>query len=418
MSTADDQGQTDGPPDSPSGDGALESGTAGYGPPREDEVSLLDILLVLARHKTLIVRTVLIFAVLGTTYAVFAPEQYTSTTKVVREGKSKGGGSLPGGLPSLRGLGINLGGATSGITPAAYPEILTSRAVQLAVARDTFFFPGVDRQMTFVQYVNRPPSLLDRVLAYTLKLPWTLKGMFGKAISGSSRRSVGEKNNGGTPVYPTENEERAMDKVSDMVSPSTDPETGIMSISVTAGSPALAASVAQRFRHHMTERVRTLRTERTRRNLRFIEERFGEAEQELEQAEDRLAKFLERNQQVNSATLRFQRDRIQRQVQFKEELYSELQSQRTQARINLKKRQPVVTVVEEAVPPMSRSAPRRTLLVLLSALLGGILGVASAFGKSYLESTEGKDEGKKIEEIREKVMREGIVGRVRSRLES
>ena len=202
-----------------------------------------------------------------------------------------------------------------------------------------------------------------------------------------------------------------MGKVSGMVSSNTDPETGIMSISVTAGSPSLAASVAQRFRHHMAERVRRLRTERAQRNLRFIEERFGEVEQELEQAEDRLARFLERNQQVNSATLRFQRDRLQRQVQFKEELYSELQSQRTQARINLKKRQPVVTVVEEAVPPMSRSAPRRTLLVLLSALLGCIIGVAGAFGKVYFENAADEVEEQKIKEIRRALTENVLMGR-------
>jgi hypothetical protein len=65
MSTADEQ--TDGTSDPPPGDGAPGDGRQSRppsGPPRhgtpasEDEVSLLDILLVLARHKTLIVRSV------------------------------------------------------------------------------------------------------------------------------------------------------------------------------------------------------------------------------------------------------------------------------------------------------------------------------------------------------------------------
>jgi len=53
MSTADDQTNDPSP-----GNGAPDAERPGYGrPPREDEVSLLDILLVLARHKTLIGRT-------------------------------------------------------------------------------------------------------------------------------------------------------------------------------------------------------------------------------------------------------------------------------------------------------------------------------------------------------------------------
>jgi uncharacterized protein involved in exopolysaccharide biosynthesis len=64
--------QTDGAADGPPpGDGA--PGASEYGPPREDEVSLLDILFVLARHKTLIVRTVLVFALPGMAYALLAP---------------------------------------------------------------------------------------------------------------------------------------------------------------------------------------------------------------------------------------------------------------------------------------------------------------------------------------------------------
>jgi uncharacterized protein involved in exopolysaccharide biosynthesis len=47
-------------------------------PPREDEVSLLDILLVLARHKTLIVRTVLVLMLLEVTYALLALEKFAA----------------------------------------------------------------------------------------------------------------------------------------------------------------------------------------------------------------------------------------------------------------------------------------------------------------------------------------------------
>ena len=85
MSPSPDANHSDGAEDPPPGDGVPDAERPGYGPPREDEVSLLDILLVLARHKTLIVRTGLVFtaaqdyflvslrALLGMTYALLAP---------------------------------------------------------------------------------------------------------------------------------------------------------------------------------------------------------------------------------------------------------------------------------------------------------------------------------------------------------
>ena len=143
-------------PTSPAGNGQPQGERRPYA---EDEVSLLDILLVIARHKRLIVRTVLVVTVLGVLYAVLAPMEYTSTARVVREAQAEGG-SLPGGISALRGLGINLGGAASGLTPEAYPSILTSREVRLAVVRDTFYFADEDARTTFVAYVDQPPGAI------------------------------------------------------------------------------------------------------------------------------------------------------------------------------------------------------------------------------------------------------------------
>ena len=367
----------------------------------EDEVSLLDILLVLARNKTLIFGTVLVFTLIGVTYAVMAPEKYTSSAKVVRETQTDGGGGLPGGFsPSaLSGLGLNLGGAASGLTPAAYPEVLQGRRVRLAVVQDTFRFPRAERRMTFVDYVNRPPGTLDTVLKYTLMLPWTLKDAFGKAITGSPA-PAGTTQTGG-PVIVSREEDKALETVSEMVSTSVDQESGLMTISVVASSRRLAADLAESFLTHFTRRVRRIRTENVRERLDFVESRFQEVKEELEAAEDRLAQFLERNQNPTAPQLQFQRARLQRQVSFKEQLYSELQSQLTQTRLDLQRRQPVVTVVEEPVPPIDRSAPSRTFIVLLMVVVGGILGVLGAFLRTYIRSaSSSRAEEKKLQEIK------------------
>jgi uncharacterized protein involved in exopolysaccharide biosynthesis len=363
-------------------------------------VSLLDILLVLARHKTLIVRSVLVFTLLGVTYALLAPEEFTSEARVVREAQQEGG-SLPGGISAgaLSGFGINLGSSSSGLTPAAYPDVLKSREVRLAVVRDTFRFPDAEQPMTYVDYVNQPTGPLGTVLDYTLFLPWTLKAAIGSRMSGTPE-PVGTTDTG-EPVIPSEEEDEALRSISDKVSASVAKETGLMTISVTAGDRQLAAALAKRFLEHFTTRVRGIRTEKVQERLKFVEGRFQEAEKELEVAEDRLAQFLEQNQNPTTASLRFRRDRLQRQVNFKEQLYSELQSQVTQTRLDLQRRQPVVTVVEEPVPPTQRSAPQRTFIVVLATILGGLFGTIAAFLKTYLQNVQNTDqENKKFNEIK------------------
>jgi len=394
-----DAATSSGPPPEPPGDGA-----PGYDRTSpESEVSLLDILLVLVRKKTLILRTVLAFALLGVTYALLVSEEFTSSAKVVREAQSETG-NLPGGISpgALSGLGINLGGGASGLTPEAFPDVLQSREVRLSVVRDTFRFPDTERPMTFVDYVDRPPGTVGLVLKYTLKLPWTLKNALGEAIS--SRPAPAGTTETGAPVIPSEAEDEALEAIGDRVTTAVDQETGLMTISVTAGGPRLAASLANSFIDHFKTRVRTLRTEKVRERLQFVEGRFQEVEEQLETAENRLAQFLERNQNPTTATLQFRRDRLQRQVSFKEQLYSELQSQLTQTRLDLQRQQPVVTLVEKPVPPLERSAPLRTLIVLLSLILGGIVAVGVAFTKAYFEEQRDEETQRKLSEIRESIV--------------
>jgi LPS O-antigen subunit length determinant protein (WzzB/FepE family) len=396
------------PPSEPPGNGA-----PGYGQsPREDGVSVLDFLLVLARQKTLIVRTVLIFGLLGTAYAILTPEEYTSSAKVVREAQTDEGISLPGGISpgALSGLGISLGGGSGGLTPAAFPDVLQGREVQLAVVRDTFQFPDAERPMTFVEYVNRPPGVLGLTLKYTLKLPWTLKNAFGDLISDAP--APAGTTEAGEPVMLSEEEDEALETIQEMVATAIDDETGLMRISVTAGGPHLASDIAQSFIGHLTKRVREIQTKKVRERLNFVEERFQDVESELEKAEERLAQFLERNQNPTTATLQFRRDRLQRQVRFKEQLYSDLQGQLTQTRLDLQRRQPVVTIVEEPVPPTERSAPLRTLIVLVSLVVGGIVAIGMAFTRAYFEEQQDEETREKLREVRESLLPGNAFGRV------
>jgi len=63
-----------------------------------------------------------------------------------------------------------------------------------------------------------------------------------------------------------------------------------------------------------------------------------------------------------------------------------------------------VTVVEEPVPPIERSAPRRTFVVLISFIVGSIVGLFGAFIRWSINETRRDVEGrKKINEVRKSI---------------
>lgn len=374
------------------------NGAGGRSADEDLNVSIVDILVVLARNKAVVSRTILVFAVLGVIYAISAPEKFTSTATVARESQSEIP-RLSGGLGALQeGLGLTFGGGGDGLTPSAYPSILQSREVRLAVVRDTFQFPDVEAPMTLVAYHNRPPGLLDEILRYTLYLPWTLKrqvGTWGEADASSSASST-------STLTLTEEEQEALEVVQSYVSTSVNQETGLMTVSATASHPQLAAEISLSFVHHLRARVREIRTQQVREQLAFVSDRFREAEQELIQAEDDLASFLERNQNPTTASLQFRRDRLQRQVRFKEQLYSNLQNQRIQAQIEVQRQQPVITIVEAPVPPEYRSSPNRTATVVLSVAMGLLVGCLIVFVRFNVSTANLEGEKKeKLQEIKE-----------------
>ena len=375
--------------------------------PEEDEISILDLLVVLARKKRTIIRTMLVFGAFGLLIAVFSRSEYTSSATVIREVEDAGGVS-GSALDALRGFGFGLGGATTGLTADAYPDIVRSREVRLAVARDTFQFSGRASAMTFVEYTDRHPGFWRTVARYTIGLPGTIRDALAAnddAIllgPGESHRLSAE-------------EEDAIGRISDLVRTPEDLDSGLMTISVTTHDPQLSVQMAMSFVDQLVTRVREIYTEKSRQNLEFIQDRFDEAERELALADSALAQFEDRNQGARSARLEIERQRLQRQVTFKSQLYTDLQTQLTQTQIELQRAEPVITVLERPVPPIEASGPRRLLTIVLFLILGGMVGIALAFAQTAIKNSREDAESRgKLDEIGAAIPRLG--GRRRKRL--
>lgn len=360
---------------------------------QEERTTLVDFLFVFVRRRRVIGGVVFAFLVASGLFVLLSTSEYESKARVIREVPEEAPSLGGGGLSALQGLGIGgLGGlGGSGLTADAYPVIAESREVRLAVVQDTFYFPSIDRTTTYVDFVEQSSSsLLSRLVR-------EVDTLFGGGTEG--RKPVRDAS--GELIYPTQEEEKAIERIRSSVTTTVDQQTGIMSLSVRMGDPVLASNMVESFIEALRRRVRVLRTKKKRQNLEFVKQRFAEAKKELQQAEQRLAQFIDRNQNISTAGLRTERDRLERQVRFKSELYSSLQAQVTQARIQVQKSEPVTTVVEEPVPPIEASGPHPVLIVVLSAFLGFFFGVAGVYVHHLLLNQSYSEERlEKIEEIK------------------
>ncbi|MEM8485831.1 MAG: Wzz/FepE/Etk N-terminal domain-containing protein [Bacteroidota bacterium] len=376
------------------------------------EASLLDLLLIVARNRKLIITTTFCCATLALLLALFSASKYTASAKVIREVETDNSMRNLGGLSLLSGIGLNLGGSSTGLTPDAYPDVLSSREVRLAVVRDTFYFRDIDQTLTFTEYANRE-NWKTYVKRFTIGLPGTII----KAIRPPVDRTAASA--GVAQAYPTVEEEEAIKYISELIGTAIDQETGLMIIASTTHDPFLSRDITQRFVEHLVERIETIRTQKAKRDLNFIKQRYEVARDSLVSTENSLAFFNDRNTNPQSARLRTQQARLQRQVTFKSELFSDLQAQLTQAEIDLQRSRPVITLLEKPVPPIKPSGPRRLMLIAVGIIVGLILGVGLALVTSVLENLRAKQEEEaKLDEIATAFSPSALAKFIRPRLTS
>ena len=160
--------------------------------------------------------------------------------------------------------------------------------------------------------------------------------------------------------------------------------TGVIRVAARANDPALAQQLVRQLLAELNTFNLEARQSQATMERRFTEQRLDQARQELRQAEDRQQLFLQRNREfASSPQLKFEQDRLAREVIMRQQLYTTLSQALEQAKIEEIRDTPVITVVEAPdlpVRPDSQGWVRKGFLALL---LGGLVGSAIAFGKEF-----------------------------------
>jgi uncharacterized protein involved in exopolysaccharide biosynthesis len=173
---------------------------------------------------------------------------------------------------------------------------------------------------------------------------------------------------------------RGVRALKSVVQTGVDHSTGIVTLSVKARDPRLAADIANRMRVILNTFNLERRQSQSHEQARFTKERLTEAEAELRQAEAAQLRFLQANREYRgSPLLEFEASRLQRAVDLRQEVYVSLVKAYDEARISEVRDTPVITTIDSAVAPDRRSAPRPVLNVLVAILAGGVVAFILAF---------------------------------------
>lgn len=311
-----------------------------------DEISLLALGTLLLRNRWRIVRWMFIGGAISALLVFTRPVTYDASASFVPVGGSDQNRS---GIANLAGqLGVSIPQTNQSLSPDFYSKLLESRVLLLPIARDTF----------------------------------AVQEMGGKRIPFLDLFEIPEG---------ARREEQALKVLQKMLSVSMVKTTGVVNFSISTRWRSISVAIASALLDGVNEYNQRTRQGQAAAERKFVEGRLDLARGELRAAEDRLQQFLATNRNIGgSPELSLDRDRLQRDVTLRQQVFTSLTQAYEDARIREVRDTPVITIFEPPWAPAEPQSGGRLKRVLLGLVLGGFIGAVLAFA-SEMTVRRGKE---------------------------
>ncbi|RCW30048.1 Wzz/FepE/Etk N-terminal domain-containing protein [Marinilabilia salmonicolor] len=348
---------------------------------KDDEIDLIALAHTIWDNRKTIWYTIAVAVVIGLMVAIFSPVKYTASATILpqAEGKTDLGGL--GGLASM--AGINLGsmmGSASGIQPDLYPRVINSYPFLNELVHQPFDFEEEDVPKSIYEQrlQDSIPGFGATVMKYTLRLPWTIKNAL---MGGDQKISAGVRGQSSIDVTRLSEEETGILKsMTEVVTVSVDDETGLVTIGAELDEPLLTAQVTQKTVELLQKYIIEYKTRQATQNLEFIEARLKEKKAEFETAREAFFEYRDRNRNIIEERTNIRYQELSDAYNLASQVYQSLAEQKEQAEIAVKKDTPAFSVIEPVKVPLEKSAPKRSMIILISVFLGGFIGIGLVFG--------------------------------------
>ncbi len=350
---------------------------------QEDKIDLLDLVKTLWRDRRIIMKTVIIFTVLGLFVALFSEKEYTASTIMVPQidnPSSKLGGLSS--LASLAGFNMDMNAGADAISPMLYPQIISSVNFQLEIMNAEYLFEEMERPISLLDYYLNvyKPGLFGILKKYTIGLP----GLIISAIRGEQPDEVSYSKS--ETIRLTTDQDEVRNIIEENLSLVVNEKDGYLTLVSRFHQAFLSAQVAQKSQKLLQKYVTQFKVEKATAELEFIQERYDENKGEFEEAQSKLATFRDANKNISSEIMRTHEERLQNEYQLAFDVYSELAKQLEQSLIKVEKDSPVFSVIKEVVVPIEKSKPKRSMIIVIWLLLGCCFGISFIFWKNFVYS--------------------------------
>lgn len=376
-------------------------------PVEEQEIDLVELIQKMWINRWLIIKVTGVFVVLGVLVALFSAKVYTASCDIVPD-TGKSGNSKMSSLAALAGVNLGEGADVTALSPLVYQNIMNGTSFRKELMQTKIDFEKADKPVSFFDYYTseeyNKPSVFDYIKKYTIGLPFVILNAIRGEQPEPDYSAIGN-NEGPTMETLSKDEYNALKILEQCVSLTLDNKNGYVTITTNMPEAVASAQLAQAAVVLLQKYITEFKIAKVQSNLDFIQSRYNEAKKNFEDIQIRRAAFRDANTNTNKYSARVEAEKLDAEYTLAMNLYSELATQLEQAKIEVKKDTPILTVVRPVTIPYKKSKPQRLQILVAFTFLGVVAGAGLVLGLPMLANITGNDRIKRfVNELPEKAM--------------
>lgn len=345
------------------------------------QISLIELIIQLWSRKWTIVLVAFLSGVVGFVLALDMPKKYRTVVTMAPESSESELSSAASSITSILGGGIGAPGSDA-IYPELYPDIINTIPFSVDVLK-----------MRVSTMDGSYSGDLYHYLSSHQKSPWwsraksKLKSLFKKKDTYSPDQL--------DPYCLSKRQMMVIDMFRNLVTCEVDVKTSVISLTSVMQDKLVSCTVADSVCVKLQEYVTAYKTNKAQHDLMTVRKLYDESREDYMSAQQAYASFLDRNANLVRESVKAEAVRLENECNISFGVYQEMSSQLAAARAKLQEQTPAFTVLEPARLAEWHFSPKKSIIAVLFAFLGGVGACAwflFSFNKRSIIGLFSKDE--------------------------
>lgn len=333
------------------------------------EIDLSVIIKKLLKRKKLYAIVLPIVFAVSCIFVLPIPRTYSCQIKLAPE--ESGGAGLGGSLNSLASsFGLDMTGKVrsgDAISPELYPDLFKSN--DFLVSLFPIQVSSIDGEINNITYYE--------YLKTKQKCAWwqipiiKLKEALSSDSNNRSNTSKGEKGEI-NPFMLSKDEFKIAEAISGNITCNVDKKNDVITMTVTAQDPLIAASVADSVRSKIQAFITEYRTQKARTDESYYKQLYSDSKRAYQKARQAYASYADSYQDLVLQSYKSQEEELENEMQIKFNIYQQITAQYQAAKAKVQEKTPAFTILQSASVPIKPSGPKRMIIIGVMLILAFI----------------------------------------------